>query len=318
MTPNLNSNKRKFTRKEFLRLAAGTGAALAVPGMWTEYAEAVGPQLMRTIPKSGEKIPAVGLGTARTFDVGADPALRAPRREVVRLFFEQGGTVIDSSPMYGRAERVTGGLLGDLGLHGKAFLATKVWTSGREAGIDQMNKSMRLLRTKKIDLMQVHNLSDTRTQLRTLREWKDAGKIRHIGITHYTASALDELAGWIKREPAISFVQFPYSIAVREAERRFMPFCADKGVATLVNRPYENGSLFRSVRGMKVPAWAREFGAATWGQFFLKYILSNPASTCVIPATRKPKHLLDNMGAGRGPLPDAAARKKMRALWQDL
>ncbi len=305
----------KLTRAEFFRLAAVAGAALAFPGAGS--ARAAGPQLMRVIPKSGEKIPAVGLGTARTFDVGADPAVRAPRREVVRLFIEEGGTVIDTSPMYGEAERVTGDLLADLGLQGRAFLATKVWTRGREAGIGQMNASMRLLRAKKIDLMQVHNLSDTRTQLRTLREWKEAGKIRYIGITHYTASALDNLAEWIKREPAISFVQFPFSIAVREAERRFLPFCADKGVATLVNRPYENGSLFRAVRGKKLPAWAREF-AASWGQFFLKYILSDSAVTCVIPATRKPRHLLDNMGAGRGPLPDAAARRKMARLWQSL
>ncbi len=316
MTPS--SNRKKFTRAEFLRLAAGAGAALAAPGMVAGDAQAAGPQLMRTIPKSGEKIPAVGLGTARTFDVGTDEAARAPRQEVVRLFFEQGGTVVDSSPMYGRAERVTGDFLADLGLQGKAFLATKVWTSGRESGISQMNNSMRLLRTKVIDLMQVHNLSDTRTQLRTLREWKDAGKIRYIGITHYTASALDDLAEWIKREPAIRFVQFPYSIAVREADRRFIPFCAERGVATVVNRPYEKGGLFRAVRGKKVPEWAGEFGAATWGRFFLKYILSNPAVTCIIPATRKPKHLLDNMGAGRGPLPNAAQRGKMLDLWKSL
>ncbi len=316
MTSHRNSPERKFTRAEFFRLAAGAGAALAFPGAGD--VQAAGPQLMRAIPKGGEKIPAIGLGTARTFDVGKDESLRAPRREVVRLFIQEGGTVIDSSPMYGEAERVTGDLLADLGLQGKSFLATKVWTSGRESGIRQMTDSMRLLRAKKIDLMQVHNLSDTATQLRTLHEWKGAGKIRYIGITHYTDSALDELTEWLKRDPEIAFVQFPYSIAVREAERRFLPFCADKGVATLVNRPYENGNLFRAVQGMKVPEWAREFGAATWGQFFLKYILSTPGVTCVIPATRKPKHLLDNMGAGRGPLPDAAARKKMRALWQSL
>jgi aryl-alcohol dehydrogenase-like predicted oxidoreductase len=318
MTPSSNSTKRKFTRAEFLCLAAGAGAALAAPGMVAGEVHAAGPQLMNTIPKSGEKIPAVGLGTARTFNVGTDPAARAPRREVVRLFFEQGGTVIDSSPMYGRAEQVTGDFLADLGLQKKAFLATKVWTSGREAGIGQMNNSMRFLRTKTINLMQVHNLSDTRTQLRTLSEWKDAGKIRYIGITHYTASALDDLAGWIKREPAIRFVQFPYSIAVREAERRFIPFCAERGVATLVNRPFENGGLFRTVRGKKVPEWAGEFGAATWGRFFLKYILSVPGVTSVIPATSKPRHLLDNMGAGRGPLPDPATRRKMARLWQSL
>lgn len=307
------NNMRNLTRAEFLRLAAGAGASLAL-GV---DAEAAGPQLMRAIPRSGEKIPALGLGTARTFDVRLDPALLAPRREVVRLLFREGGTLIDSSPMYGEAERVTGRLLSDLGLHPKAFLATKVWTRGREAGVAQMRESMRLLRAKKIDLMQVHNLSDTATQLRTLREWKDKGIIRYIGITHYGVHAFDEMSEWIKREP-IDFVQFPFSIAVRDAEKRFMPFCADKGVATLVNRPYENGNLFRAVRGRKIPEWVSEFGAESWGQFFLKYILSNPAATCVIPATRKPKHLLDNMGAGRGPLPDARARQKMVRLWESV
>ncbi|MFC1491919.1 aldo/keto reductase [Nitrospinota bacterium] len=313
MKPSHFSPDPRITRAEFFRLAAGAGAAL----LYGADATAAGPQLKRVIPRSSEKIPAVGLGTARTFDVGRDPSVRAPRREVLRLFFREGGTVIDTSPMYGRAEVVTGDLLADIGWQGSAFLATKVWTEGRRRGIAQMNHSMRLLRTKVIDLMQVHNLVDTRTQLRTLREWKDSGKIRYIGITHYGTSAFDEMAGWVKREP-IDFVQFPFSIAVREAERRFMPFCADKGVATLVNRPYENGGLFRSVRGAGRPRWLKEFGANSWGQFFLKYILSNPATTCVIPATRKPKHLLDNMGAGRGPLPNAAARKKMVRLWESI
>lgn len=317
MTSHRNPQERAITRAEFFRFAAGAGAAFALSGL-APAVRAAGPQLMRAIPRSGEKIPAVGLGTARTFNVGTEESVRAPRREVVRLFFREGGTVIDSSPMYGEAERVTGDLLADLSLRGKAFLATKVWTSGREAGIRQMSDSLRLLRAEKIDLMQVHNLSDTATQLRTMHEWKDAGKIRYLGITHYTEHALDELSEWIRRDSEIAFVQFPYSIAVRGAERRFLPFCADRGVATLVNRPYENGDLFRAVRGRKVPDWAREFGAATWGQFFLKYILSTPGVTCVIPATRKPKHLLDNMGAGRGSLPDEAARRKMRALWDSL
>ncbi|MBT3821398.1 MAG: aldo/keto reductase [Nitrospinaceae bacterium] len=306
-------DKRSLTRAEFFRLAAGVGASLALGA----DAEAAGPQLWRKIPSSGEKIPALGLGTARTFDVRLSPALLAPRREVVRLFFKEGGTLIDSSPMYGEAERVTGHLLSELGLHSKSFLATKVWTKGREAGAAQMRESMRLLGAKKLDLMQVHTLSDTATQLRTLREWKSKGLIRYIGITHYGTHAFDEMSEWIKRG-SIDFVQFPFSIAVRDAEKRFMPFCADNGVATLVNRPYEKGGLFRAVRGRKLPKWASEFGAASWGQFFLKYILSNPATTSVIPATRKPKHLLDNMGAGRGALPDARMRQKMVRLWKNV
>ncbi len=317
MTENRDLPEPDITRAEFFRLAAaGAGAAL-LAGDAEAAAAGAGPQLKRVIPSSQEKIPALGLGTARTFDVGRDPAVRAPRREVLRLFFREGGTVIDSSPMYGRAEAVTGDLLADIGRRDKAFLATKVWTRGRGRGIAQMRESMRLLRANTIDLMQVHNLVDTRTQLRTLREWKDAGRIRYIGITHWGTGAFDEMAGWIKREP-IDFVQYPFSIAVRAAEKRFMPFCADKGVATLVNRPYENGGLFRAVRGAGKPAWLKEFGAASWGQFFLKYILSNPATTCVIPATRKPRHLLDNMGAGRGPLPGASARRKMVRLWEGI
>lgn len=309
------SSESHLTRKEFLRLAAGAGAMLAFPG---SRAEATGPQLHRMIPKSREKIPAVGLGTYQTFDVGESPSSRTGPKEVLRLFFQKHGRVIDSSPMYGESERVIGDLLAKLGLEGGAFLATKVWTRGRESGVAQMNESMRLLRTQKIDLMQVHNLVDVETHLRTLREWKEAGKIRYIGITHYTTFALDDLAEWVQREPAIDFVQFAYSIGVRDAERRLLPLCRDKGVATLINRPYEGGSIFRAVRGKKLPEWAREFDATSWGQFFLNYILGHSAVTCVIPATSKPKHLLDNMGAGLGPIPDAAMRRKMVAFWEGV
>ncbi len=316
MTPN--SNKRKFTRAEFFRLAAGAGAALAVPGMAAGDALAAGPQLMRMIPKSGEKIPAVGLGTAHTFNVDRDPALVAPRKEVVRLFLKEGGTMIDTSPSYGASEGLTGDILSELGAIQKAFIATKISTwGGRGDGLAQMKESMRIFRKKQIELEQVHNLKDTDIHLRTLREWKAAGKVRYIGITHYRPSSNEDLARVIEKEP-LDFIQFRYNIKVRAAEKKLLPLCADKGVAVIVNLPYERARLFRAVRGKKVPEWAGEFGAATWGRFFLKFILAHLAVTCIIPATRKPKHLLDNMGAGRGPLPNAAQREKMLDLWKSL
>ncbi len=317
MTMKFNPDERKITRAAFFRLAAGAGAALAFPGTGTD-AEAAGPQLMRAIPKSGEKIPAVGLGTAHTFNVGRDPKLVAPRKEVVRLFLREGGTVIDTSPSYGESEALTAEILASLSGSRKAFLATKISTrGGREDGVAQVKESMRLYLKKQIELEQVHNLKGTDVHLRTLRDMKAAGKVRYVGITHFRPSANDDLASVIEKEP-LDFVQFQYNIKVRAAEKKLLPLCADKGVAVLVNLPYARARLFRAVKGKKVPEWAGEFGAATWGQFFLKFILAHPAVTCIIPATRKPKHLLDNMGSGRGPLPNAAQKKKMLDLWKSL
>ncbi len=304
----------KLTRSEFLRLATGAGAALTL-GV---DAEAAGPQLMRTIPKSGEKIPAVGLGTAHTFNVEREAALVAPRREVVRLFFREGGRVVDTSPSYDASEALAADLIREAGAGDRAFIANKISTrGGREAGVGQLNESMRLYRRKMIDLEQVHNLRDTDIHLKTLRKWKDAGRVRYIGVTHFRPSAYEDLEAVIKREP-LDFVQFQYNILVRDAERRLLPLCADKGVAVMVNLPYARGRVFRAVKGKGKPGWLKEFGAESWGQFFLKYILSHPAVTVIIPATRKPKHLLDNMGAGRGLLPDAHARQKMVRLWESV
>jgi aryl-alcohol dehydrogenase-like predicted oxidoreductase len=269
-----------------------------------------GPILRRKIPKGGEALPAVGMGTARTFDVGDSPEERRPLAEVLRLFFEGGGTVIDSSPMYGRAETVVGDLLAAGGYEGKAFLATKVWTEGREEGVEQMEESMRRLRTRRIDLMQVHNLVDTETHLKTLRTWKEEGRIRYVGITHYRTDAFDEMARVMRKHP-LDFVQLPYSVGMREAEKVLLPLAAERGVAVLVMRPFEGGTLFQEARAKPLPPFAAELGATSWAQLFLKFILAHPVVTCAIPATRRPEHMRDNLRAMRGPLPDEVQRKRI-------
>jgi aryl-alcohol dehydrogenase-like predicted oxidoreductase len=268
--------------------------------------------IFRPIPSTGERLPSVGLGTWRTFAVGASATEREPLKGVLRRFVALGGRVVDSSPMYGTAETVVGDLGSELGVLGSLFLATKVWTTGREAGVAEMERSLRRLRVPRLDLLQVHNLVDWRTQLRTLRAWKEAGRIRYFGITHYTTSGYGELERIMRDEP-LDFVQLNYSMAEREAERRLLPLARERGIAVLVNRPFAEGDLFQRVRGQAVPAWAGDFGAESWGQFFLKWILAHPAVTCVIPATSKVTHLADNMGAATGALPDAATRARMTA-----
>lgn len=265
--------------------------------------------IRRPIPRTGEALPVIGLGTWQAFDA-ADSARRAPLREVLREFVRLGGSVVDSSPMYGRAESVAGELAAELGLQRKLFIATKVWTSGADAGIRQMEESFRRLRVARVDLMQVHNLVDWRTQLRTLRAWKSEGRIRYIGVTHYTESAYDELERVVKSEE-LDFLQLNYSIAERAAARRMLPLAAERGLAVLANRPLAQGNLFAKVRGRPLPAWAPEAGLESWAQFFLKYALGHPAVTCAIPATSRVDHLRDNMGAGSGPLPDARLRERM-------
>jgi diketogulonate reductase-like aldo/keto reductase len=273
--------------------------------------------LTRPIPQSSEPVPVVGLGTWQTFDVGADRDALAQRREVLHILFEAGGRVVDSSPMYGRAEATVGTLLSDMGAHDKAFLATKVWTSGEAAGIAQMRASFAKLQAPVIDLMQVHNLVDWRTHLRTLRAWKEKEQLRYIGLTHYTEASLDELAAIIRQE-RVDFLQFAYSIDVRAAERHLLPLAAERGVAVLVNRPFGSGALFRQVRGRTLPDWAAELDCASWAQFFLKFILGHAAVTCVIPGTARPDHARDNVAAGMGRLPDEAQRRRMAAYWEAL
>lgn len=296
-------------RRRCLRSCIALAAAAGLPPVRAARTE---PNLLRkrAIPSTGETVPVVGLGTARSFDVGPGAADRAPLREVMRAFADSGGTLVDTSPMYGSAEAVVGDLARDLALVDRLFFATKVWTEGRESGIRQMQESMRLLGTDVIDLMQVHNLVDTRTQLSTIRQWREQGKIRYVGITHYTQSAFGELERLLRKE-RLDYVQFPYSIANRAAESRLLPAAADLGVAVIAHRNFERGSLFRRVRGKPLPPWAAEFDCQSWGNFFLKYLLADPAVTNVIPATSKLKHLEDNMRAGHGRLPDPGLRRKM-------
>ena len=271
----------------------------------------------RSIPSSGEKIPLIGLGTWQTFDIDNSSEERAALEEVLKTLVAKGASVIDSSPMYGASETVVGDLSARLKIRNKLFLATKVWTSGKEDGIVQMNESFRKMKTDKMDLMQVHNLIDVHTHLKTLRNWKEQRKIRYFGITHYTASAYPELMRLIKNEKP-DFVQFNYNISVREAEKELLPLAKDKGVAVIINRPFEEGALFRTVKGKALPAWANEYDIQSWGQFFLKFIVSHPAVTCAIPGTSKAKHLEDNLGAAFGKLPDENGRKRMIEYFNSL
>lgn len=273
--------------------------------------------LRRPVPRSGELLPVIGLGTYMVFDVALHAPEMAELREVLKIFAAGGASIVDSSPMYGRAESAVGELASELALHPSLFLATKVWTSGREAGIRQMQHSLRVMRTQRIDLMQVHNLLDLATHLKTLREWKRAGTIRYLGITHYHSGAYGELERLLMTRD-YDFVQFNYSLAEREAETRLMPVAAETGTAVIINRPFAQGALFAKVKGQVLPAWAAEFDCASWAQFFLKYILAQPAVTCVIAGSGKVRHMADNLGAGTGRLPDAGQRKRMAGLIQSL
>jgi len=273
--------------------------------------------LKRKIPKGGEALPVVGIGTWQTFDVGPKAPERAELTDVLRLFAELGGSVIDSSPMYGESERVVGDLTAQLGNRDKFFFATKVWTTGRDAGIREMERSLKLMRAARMDLMQVHNLLDLATHEKTLQEWKSAGKIRYLGITHYHAGAHAELERLV-RSKRYDSVQFNYSMAEREAEARLLPACLDSGAAVIVNRPFAMANLFGRVKGKPLPPWCADFDCASWAQFFLKYLIGHPAVTCVIPGTRRVAHLKDNLQAGMGRLPDAAMRRRMVQYFESL
>lgn len=266
--------------------------------------------ITRPIPRSNERLPAIGIGTWQTFDVPAGNLAATELRDTLRRFAELGGKVVDSSPMYGHAEAAVGHLATALGNRSSLFYATKVWTQGRSAGIRQMEDSFRLMQTKTIDLMQVHNLLDLKTHLPVLRDWKKSGRIRYLGITHYTASAHAELENLV-RTGDFDFVQFNYSLDEPEAEARLLPACADSGTATLINRPFSQAGLFSRVRGKPLPPWCADFDCTSWAQFFLKWIISHPAVTCAIPGTRRVVHIEDNLAACRGRLPNAAARKRM-------
>ncbi|TQF13284.1 aldo/keto reductase [Myxococcus llanfairpwllgwyngyllgogerychwyrndrobwllllantysiliogogogochensis] len=266
--------------------------------------------LTRPIPKSGEALPVIGLGTWQTFDVGTSAAERAPLKQVLQRFLDSGARLIDSSPMYGRAERVVGDVLASLADAPKPFLATKVWTTGRDAGLAQLETSVKDMGRGRMDLFQVHNLVDWRTHLPLLREWKAQGRVRYVGITHYARSAFDDLERLL-REQTLDFIQLPYSLAERDAEKRLLPAAAEHGVAVLVMQPFATGQLFRQVKGRALPAWAADFDCASWAQFFLKFILGHPAVHCPLPATSNPEHVADNVRAGFGRLPDAKTRERM-------
>ncbi len=308
-------------RRKFLALGAVMAASGAAGAPAAGNAKAPAPDgkiLMRRIPSSEESIPAIGLGTSGPFEVGTDDSVREPLREVLRAFFANGATLIDTSPMYSTAEAVLGDLLTPE-QQARVFVATKVWTPnsgahGQQKGIEQMQRSMTLLKHKRIELMQVHNLVDLDAHLKTLRRWKSEGRVKYLGVTHYTTSSYPDLISIIEREK-LDFVQFNYSVTTRDAEKRLLPLCADKGVAVLVNRAFEDGNLFTrpNVQGKPVPPWAAEFGATSWAQIFLKFVLAHPAVTCVIPATGKLRNVLDNLQAGIGPLPDAKQREQIIA-----
>ena len=270
--------------------------------------------LLRAIPHSGERLPVIGLGTWQEFDIGHDAAAREQATATLRTFVEQGLRVIDTSPMYGAAEAVVGELLEPIDRARNAFIATKVWTTGEQAGRRQIENSLRLLRRDRLDLVQVHNLLDAETHLSTLRQMQKSGRVRYIGVTHYTASAHDALVRHIERD-AIDFVQVNYSLVEREAERTVLPAALARKVAVLINRPLGEGTVLRHVRDKPLPAIAAEVGATSWAQFALKWIVSHPAVTCAIPGTRNPAHLLDNIGAALGTMPDAALRAKMAAAF---
>ncbi|MFB6345177.1 MAG: aldo/keto reductase [bacterium] len=311
-------NTYALNRRDFIKAAAALGTSLVV-NPWSALAESIQSNSMRArkIPSTGEELPVVGLGTWQQFDVDSDPVLTRPLKAVLQHLFQSGGTVIDTSPMYGRAETVLGTLLEDLGQTKKAFLATKVWTRGRDSGIRQMNQSLRKLNVSTIDLMQVHNLVDWQTHLRTLQDWKEQGKVRYLGVTHYTASAFNELKT-VMTNHDLDFVQLPYSIEFTRAEQTLLPLAEDRGIAVIVNRPFEAGSLFRGVQNEPLPEWASEIGCSSWAQYFLKYILAHPSVTCVIPGTSNPDHMLDNARAGMGVLPDQAQRQQMRSYWKSI
>jgi aryl-alcohol dehydrogenase-like predicted oxidoreductase len=302
---------RGLTRSALLRGAAGALAALAT-GPVARAETMAGKMQTRTIASTGALLPVIGCGTWRTFDVGTSAAERAPLAEVLRILFEAGGSVIDSSPMYGAAEAVVGDLLAASGSRDKAFIATKVWTRGREQGIAQMRQSMALLHAERIELMQVHNLVDWRTHLDTLRGWKREGRITYLGVTHYTPSAYGELESVLKAE-TLDFVQLNYAINDRAAEERLLPLAADRGIAVLVNQPFGGGDLFRALRGRPLPDWAAEIDCASWAQIPLKFVLSHPAVTCAIPGTSRPEHMRDNIAAGTGRMPDRTLRERMAA-----
>ncbi|MEA3140429.1 MAG: hypothetical protein QOK23_2598 [Gammaproteobacteria bacterium] len=298
------------SRRQILKNLSAAMIALNLAGRGLPMSDVREKMRTRLIPSTREELPVIGCGTYRTFDVGAAPEERAPLLAVLKALFAAGGSVIDSSPMYGTAERVVGDLLAQLQNRSRAFLATKVWTSGKQAGLDQINRSFGLLQDRLIDLIQVHNLLDWKVQLSTLRNLKSAGRIRYVGITHYSASAFAEVESVLRSE-TLDFLQINYAMNDTAVERRILPLAADRGVAVIVNQPFGGGGLLRELRNRPLPSWAQEIDCQSWAQVLLKFVLSHPAVTCAIPGTGRPEHMLDNIGAGFGRMPDTALRVRM-------
>jgi diketogulonate reductase-like aldo/keto reductase len=311
----MNNRTRALSRRQFIR-----GLGLLSAGMVLMPKNIFGESrhpIARAIPSSGERIPVIGMGTSRTFDVGNDPSAKAQLKQVLQVFFDNGGALIDSSPMYGSAEMVVGDLLKTIHNKKNLFAATKVWIDGKQNGIDKMQESMQLMGVAIMDLMQIHNLRDWQTHLPTLKQWKQEGKIRYIGITTSHGRSHAELLQ-IMRTEDLDFVQFTYNIGNRTVEDSLLPLAADRGMATLINRPFQRGALFRQVKGKALPQWVKEFDCKSWGQFFLKFVISHPAVTCVIPATSKVHHMSDNMAANFGKLPSPSMRKRMLQYFTSL
>jgi diketogulonate reductase-like aldo/keto reductase len=298
------------TRRQMLKNLAAAMIAFSLPEQGLSVTDVHEKMHTRLIPATREPLPVVGCGTYRTFDVGATPEQRAPLLEVLKVLFAAGGSVIDTSPMYGAAEQVVGDLLAQTQNRSRAFFATKVWTSGKRAGLDQINRSFKLLQDRRIDLIQVHNLLDWKVQISTLRDLKSAGRIRYIGITHYSASAFAEVESVLRSE-TLDFLQINYAMNDTAVERRILPLAADRGVAVIVNRPFGGGGLLGELRNRPLPSWAQEIDCQSWAQVLLKFVLSHPAVTCAIPGTGRPEHMLDNIGAGFGRMPDTALRARM-------
>jgi diketogulonate reductase-like aldo/keto reductase len=310
-----------LTRKQFLvgasslTAAAALGGGLGIVGGARPARAAT--LVERAIPSSGEKIPIVGLGTARVYDIEAGDPKLPELKATVETFVREGGKVIDCSPTYGNAEAVVGRLINELGARNKVFYATKISTNGEKEGMEQVNTSLKQWNTDRFDLLQVHNMRDFGTQIRTIRRLKDEGKVRYVGVTTSSQRSYDRFVALLKSEK-LDFVQVNYSLMQPESSDRVLPAARDAGLAVLINRPFALAGTFRKVKGKKVPEWATEFGAKTWAQFFLKFVVSHPAVTCAIPGTDKPEYMTDNLGAAVGPIPDEKTRARMLAFWKTL
>jgi aryl-alcohol dehydrogenase-like predicted oxidoreductase len=305
----------QWSRRELLKVGIGVGASIFLSS--TRLLAQGTSWIQRKIPLSGESLPVIGIGTARRYEAVTTEAERAPLREVLRQFKEMGGRVVDTAPSYGTAETVVGDLVAELKIRESLFIATKLGAHGRDAGIEQLEQSFKRLRTPTIDLIAVHNLQDTQTQLRTLREWKQAGRIRYVGITTSFERQHPEFEQTMRAE-ALDFIQVDYALDNRKADQRILPLAADRGMGVMINLPFGRGRLFTAVQGKSLPPWASEFDCSSWAQFFLKYIVSHPAVTCAVPGIAKVEYLVDNLGAAQGRLPDAAMRRRMESFIDGL